>query len=98
MPHCLSITATSTSCLLRCVPAIFLPSVLRLLNSCSVQAHQVKVSISFALGRGLLNAGSQSALLPLSVLVLTLQLEVIFAALWSVASWRGVYAGLRPYI
>ncbi|CAK0784590.1 hypothetical protein CVIRNUC_007794 [Coccomyxa viridis] len=26
------------------------------------------------------------------------QLEVIFAALWSIASWRGVYAGLRPYI
>lgn len=26
------------------------------------------------------------------------QLEVIFAALWSVSSWRGVYAGLRPYI
>ncbi|CAL8463210.1 g2744 [Coccomyxa elongata] len=26
------------------------------------------------------------------------QLEVIFASLWSVASWRGIYAGLRPYI
>ena len=31
-------------------------------------------------------------------LLLHVQLEVIFAALWSIASWRGVYAGLRPYI
>ena len=30
--------------------------------------------------------------------LLHVQLEVIFAALWSIASWRGVYAGLRPYI
>ena len=27
-----------------------------------------------------------------------LQMEVIFASLWSVGSWRGIYAGLRPYI
>ena len=32
------------------------------------------------------------------VCLLHVQLEVIFAALWSIASWRGVYAGLRPYI
>ena len=27
-----------------------------------------------------------------------IQMEVIFASLWSVGSWRGIYAGLRPYI
>lgn len=26
------------------------------------------------------------------------QLEVIFASLWSVGSWRGIYAAVRPYI
>ncbi len=26
------------------------------------------------------------------------QVEVLFAALWSVSAWRGVYSMLRPYI
>ncbi|KAK9834886.1 hypothetical protein WJX81_006502 [Elliptochloris bilobata] len=26
------------------------------------------------------------------------QVEVLFAALWSVSAWRGIYTGLRPYI
>jgi len=26
------------------------------------------------------------------------QVEILFAALWSVSAWRGIYTGLRPYI
>ncbi|CAL5229541.1 g12888 [Coccomyxa viridis] len=62
--------------------ALFVPTVLA--GYASMVTHHV-------LDSSLLVQHGQSHQLPA-------QLEVIFASLWSVASWRGVYAGLRPYI
>ena len=36
--------------------------------------------------------------IPASNIVMVPQVEVLFAALWSVSAWRGVYSMLRPYI
>ncbi|EIE21334.1 hypothetical protein COCSUDRAFT_56557 [Coccomyxa subellipsoidea C-169] len=62
--------------------ALFVPTVLA--SYASMVTHHI-------LDPAVLVSHSSDAQLPA-------QLEVIFASLWSVASWRGIYAALRPYI
>ncbi|BDA44565.1 hypothetical protein COCOBI_06-0410 [Coccomyxa sp. Obi] len=65
-----------------CTWALFVPTVLA--SYASMVTHQI-------LDPAVLVSHTTDTQLPA-------QLEVIFASLWSVASWRGIYAGLRPYI